>query len=129
MFDPGDDEMRRLPDVVAAFAGFAHDRRDIPEDLRAETQQSVERWRADYVRHVSREGRSPGDHAVRLARIAAGLDLDDVDDDPVKFDPSDDDREVRTIARTVLAGVVAADPAVFRRSSRTHALAEGSWRS
>ncbi len=187
-------ELRRLPEILAGFVRFAHDRRDIPTELTADTLAAVERWRQEFLAAIARPGRSPEANAIRLARFGAGLDpdgYDDLDDDDevVFFDDSDDDSymagvvedlettvvdlvggraaydalgdeplddvpvdwstvpealrqltsetlvqldgwaaelfdtEVRTIARHVLAGVVVADPGVFKRSTRTDALA------
>jgi hypothetical protein len=182
----GADDEARLPDVLAAFVRFAHDRTSIPGDLTVETLDAVERWRPDFLAALARPDRGPVGNAQTLARVALGLPADEWDDDEsdeddeahldaivedletelahlvggrdaldrlddaplpdVAFDWSvipgplreptgatlDDldrwavdlfDAEVRTIARAVLAAVVVADPAVFKRSSRTDALA------
>lgn len=189
-------ELRAVPDVLAAFVRFAHDRQAVPADLTAETLDAVERWRGEFGALVSRPGRSAAGGVVGRLQVAAGIgehlhdayddDDDDLfdpifgddgeidmrrmldvveadvielvggqaaygtlDDEPlgdVPFDwsavpdrlrePTDEalarldewavelfDAEVRTIARSVLAGVVAADPRVFDRSPRTDALA------
>lgn len=185
-----------VPDVLAGFVRFAHDRLAIPPGLTAETVDAVESWRAVFLEAAGDPDRGPGANALRLARIAAGLDPDDYDDDigiDDDMDLDDDldlddeftartvalletemtelvggraayealtdaplgevafdwtrvpdalapqtaetlacldrwagdlfDEEVTTIARAVLAGVVASDPGVFKRSPRTEALA------
>lgn len=195
------DETARVPDVLAGFVRFAHDRTSIPLDLTTETLEAVERWRPDFLEACAGPGGGRGANAGLLARIAAGLDPDDADDADDLYDeideledrwldgdldddeflaltaamveaelvrlvggrevletltdaPLDDvafdwsrvpdalrpltsetldhldrwavelfDPEVRTIARAVLAAVVAADPAVFNRSARTDVLA------
>ena len=172
-------EYRRLPDVLAGFVRFAHQRQRVPVDLTAGTLASVERWRDAFMSDIGRPGRSPEANAARLARIAAGLDPDDFDDveytretaDQLElamidlvggreaYDALDDtplpdadfdwsrvpvklhnaaletltnvdrwaieffDAEVRTIARVVLAGVVATDPGMLTRSPRHDVLA------
>jgi hypothetical protein len=180
-------QLLRLPDVLGGFVRFAHDRRRIPPERTEETLAALAEWSGEYREAISRPGRSRGDNALRLARIAAGLDPDDWDEDDdweeeddevveraieeveavmaalvggraqlaaVTDEPLGDiafdwscvpdglsdgvtatlqhldgwaselfDDEVRTIARGVLAGVVAADPAVLRRSPRPDALA------
>ena len=195
-----DDELVRLPDVLAGFVRFAHETTSIPRQLTDETMDAVERWRPAFLDAIQRRDTTPVTNAMRLARIAAGFDADEYDDeydddegwfvddrdswsglsdeeftaralqtvesdlvamaggvdayealtdDPlgeIEFDwtgvpsavrqPTADtlllldtwatelfDDEVRTIARGVLAGVVAVDPAVFNRSPRTDALA------
>lgn len=181
-----------LPDVLAGFVRFAHERLAIPPGLTEETVDAVERWRGGFLGAAGGADTDPGAHASELARIAAGFDPDDYDDDlglDDDFDLDDDDEfmaetvvlleaemiamvggraayealsdtplgdvafdwsrvpgalepqtaetlaildrwagelfdaEVRTIARAVLAGVVVADPGVFKRSPRTDALA------
>jgi hypothetical protein len=194
-------QLLRLPDVLGGFVRFAHDRRRIPPERTVDTLAAVDEWSDQYCEAISRPGRSRGDNALRLARIAAGLDPDvwdedDDEDDDEDIDSWDEpgidedrdeaieraideveagmaamvggraqleavtdeplgdiafdwsripggvsegvtgtlrhldswaselfDDEVRTIARGVLAGVVAADPAVLRRSPRPDALA------
>lgn len=90
VFDLADDVMQRLPDVLAAFAAFAHDRREIPDDLRVATQQAVEMWRDEYLRGAAAPGRSPADNARRLALIAAGVDPSALADDTFDLDDLDD---------------------------------------
>jgi hypothetical protein len=170
-----------LRDVLAGFIRFAHAATSIPRQLTDETVDAVDRWRPAFAEATQRPGR-PAANALRLARTAAGVVVDDValfadvgvpdeqlmagmvedleavvielaggrdayeavTDDPLDNVPfnwsavppelhdhtaaalahldrwSEElfDTEVRTIARAVLAGVVAADPAVFKRSPR-----------
>lgn len=191
-------ELRAVPDVLAAFVRFAHDRQAVPADLTAETLDAVDRWRGAFLDVIGGVGRSPARRTGHF-QVAAGFGADDLcdayardDDDDDLFDPifGDDgeidmqrmldlveadvielvggqaaygtlddeplgdvpfdwsavpermreltgetlarldewalalfDAEVRTIARSVLAGVVVADPRVFDRSPRTDALA------
>jgi hypothetical protein len=78
------EELRLVPDVLAAFVRYAHDARDIPERLTAETLQAVEYWEPDFLEAIERP-RAFG--AEALARVAAGVspffdeddDRDDVD--------------------------------------------------
>jgi hypothetical protein len=206
VFGPSVDELRRVPDVLAGFVRFAHERTHIRRDLTDDTLNSIRSWRGDFDRSITRADRSPRDNAIRLARLAAAFDrgeelgdLDELDDDELDdldffgfgdevldlddealmaltvdqleaavlelvggvdaYEALDDaplgdrpfdwtgvppdardataetlahldrwslelfDREVRTIARAVLAGVVHADPGIFRRSARTDILA------
>jgi hypothetical protein len=74
-------ELRHLPDVLAAFVRFAHDRLHITPDLTAETVAAVELWRSDFLRAIARPGRSPAANATRIARLAAGFDEDEDDED------------------------------------------------
>ncbi len=83
------DEMRKLPKVLDALVGFAHDRQGIPPYLTEETMAAVKRWTQDYLDAIAQPGRSPMANAARLARLAAGPDRDDFDDD----DFGDDDFE------------------------------------
>ncbi len=166
------DELRRLPDVVAGFVRFAHQRKGIPADITTDTLAAVERWRDDFLRAIgSIEDRDDldgdwlhdedeDDEAFMeraLAEVEAAVvqlvggreNYEALDDEPlgdVPFDwsrvppeirePTAEtlehldrwsgelfDAEVRTIARVLLAGVVAADPSVFKRSDRTDGLA------
>ena len=92
VFGLADAELRRLPDVLAGFVRFAHHRQGVPTDRTDETLAAIERWRGDFLEAIIRPGRSPGANAMRLARIAAGLDLDDGDlDDTELFDLDDND--------------------------------------
>ena len=98
-------EMRRVPDVLAAFVRFAHDRTGVPADLRTTTLQAVERWRPSFLRGVSGPARSSAGNAIDLARFASGLSagktspfgvvdpFEDDDDDEFGdlFDDDDDD--------------------------------------
>jgi hypothetical protein len=73
--------MRRLPEVLAAFVKFAHDRKGLSPDITVETLESVERWTPHFLEAIARPGRSPKSNTVRLARIAAGFDDEDFEDD------------------------------------------------
>ncbi len=73
--------MGRLPDVLGAFIRFAHDRQDIPAYLTDETLLAVRHWTPEFLDASGRTGRSPQSNAARLARIAAGFDPDEFEDD------------------------------------------------
>ena len=75
------EEMSRVPDVVAAFARYSHQRRGIPKDLTDETVAAVEHWRGEFARAIQQPGRSPESNAAWLAHIAAGFGPDEIDDD------------------------------------------------
>lgn len=90
-------ELLRVPDVLAGFVRFAHDRRGISTDLTDDTLAAVERWREAFLAAIARPGRSPEANAIRLARLAAGLDPDDDDLDDYDldgYDGFDDDDDV-----------------------------------
>lgn len=76
VFAPGDDELRRLPDVLRGFVSFCHERTDVRKDLTAETLGAVDEWTPAYLEAIARPDRSPRSNAARLARLAAGLDPD-----------------------------------------------------
>lgn len=76
VFAPTDDELRRLPDVLAGFVSFCHGRTDVRAELTEETLAAVEEWTPAYLEAVGRPDRSPQSNAARLARLAAGLDPD-----------------------------------------------------
>ncbi len=188
-------QLIRFDGVLAGFVRFAHKKRSIPAELTLETLESLERWWPVFAESITSPDRGPIGNAISIARIAAGLDPDDFDEelddegldgiddvdindtdavadfleatlmesaggraayealddvplDDVPFDWSsipeplrertastlalldtwaEDlfDVEVRTIARAVLAAVIEADPAVFKRSARVDALAAG----
>jgi len=191
-------EVRRFPELLRGFVRFAHQRREIPAELTEETVASIDLWVDAFNAGMNRPGRSPFDNARRIARLAAGFDpdeFDDDDDDYFDYDEMSDidadheliesvmkqaeeqmielvggrsaydnvndeplgnvpfdwsripaemrdltagtlglldqwaselfDDEVRTIARAVLAGILAADHRMFRRSARTDVLAAG----
>jgi hypothetical protein len=80
--------MRHLPEVLAAFVQFAHAERGIRRSLTDETLEAVERWTPGYLDSLKGPARSPFQGARDLARIAAGFDPDDFDDD--EFDEFDD---------------------------------------
>jgi hypothetical protein len=82
-------ELRRLPDVLAQFVRFSHDRKGWPGDLTDETLAAVERWRPAFVSAISSPRRSPFGNVTRMARIAAGLNPDDFDDDDEELFESD----------------------------------------
>lgn len=67
-------ELRRLPDVLAAFVRFAHERSGLPAELTELTLGALEELRGDYLALIGRPGRSPFDGATRMARLVAGLD-------------------------------------------------------
>jgi hypothetical protein len=75
-----DDDAKRLPDVLAAFVRFTHQRTDVPADLTGDTLDAVEHSRPDFAKAIGRSGRSPFGGAPRMAPIAAGLRHDDDDD-------------------------------------------------
>ena len=81
VFGVDPDDLLHLPDVLEAFVRFAHDRQQIPPYLTDETIEAVARWTPDFLAAMARPGRSPMSNAVRMARIAAGLDPDSFDDD------------------------------------------------
>ncbi len=76
VFAPTDDELRRLPDVLAGFVAFCHRHTSVREELTEETLAAVEEWTPAYLEAVARPDRSPRSNAARLARLAAGLDPD-----------------------------------------------------
>ena len=76
VFAPSDAELRRLPDVLAAFVAFCHRNRGVREELTAETLEAVAEWTPAYLEAIARPDRSPRSNAARLARLAAGLDPD-----------------------------------------------------
>jgi hypothetical protein len=80
-------EAERFLHVLASFIEFAHDRKGIPADLRAETIRAIARWRTTFLDEIAKPGRTRESNAVRLARIAAGFDDDEIDDD---FEDDDD---------------------------------------
>jgi hypothetical protein len=83
---------QRVPDVLAAFVRFAHQRTGIPSDLTDDTLESVDRCRSGFARAIDRPGRSREvADTLQLALAAAGLDLDDDwDDSDDDWDDSDD---------------------------------------
>ncbi|MGE3326300.1 MAG: hypothetical protein AB7N61_12940 [Acidimicrobiia bacterium] len=70
-------EMRRMPDVLAAFVRFAHDRRGIPAALTTETLSSVERWRGVYLDELV----GGGDLGEFGVRGPSGLRIDGLSED------------------------------------------------
>jgi hypothetical protein len=84
-------ELRRLPDVLEGFVGFSHDRKNVAAELTDETLDAIERWSEAFRFAIDRPGRSPAANAVRLARIAAGFDPNEFDDEADDFDDDDDD--------------------------------------
>lgn len=171
--------LRRLPDVLAGFIRFAHERAEIPDRYTIEALEAVDRW----APALTDQSYLPADFELRIPddpdsnNVDEGLDdprsdddLDDLvidleqtlidlvggpeayahlDDQPLPDAPFDwslvptdlhestaatlaeldpwaeelFDLEVRTMARAVLAQVVATDPATFTRSSDTAGLA------
>ncbi len=76
VFAPTDDELRRLPEVLAGFVAFCHRTMDVRPELTDETLAAVQEWTPAYVEAIGRPDRSPRSNAARLARLAAGLDPD-----------------------------------------------------
>lgn len=81
--------MKRVPDVLASFVRYCHDRRGWPRSITTETMRVLDNCREEYLADALRPGRSPFDGAARLARVAAGLDPDDFDEIDT-FDEVDD---------------------------------------
>jgi len=75
--------MRRLPEVLAGFVRFSHQRRSIPADLTDDTIAAVGEWTPDFRAAIAAPDRSPAANAARLARVAAGLEDPDDHPDPV----------------------------------------------
>ncbi len=97
-----DDLMVRVPDVLAGFVRFAHERKGIPTHRTDDTLEAVERWRPEFLEAVAVPNRSREANAATIARIAAGLeplesfdvfdDLDDMGDEGDQWwGPGDDD--------------------------------------
>lgn len=76
VFAPTDEELQRLPDVLAAFVRFCHGQTGLRPELAKDTLASVEEWTPDYLAAIAEPDRSPRSNAARLARLAAGLDPD-----------------------------------------------------
>ena len=73
--------MRHLPGVLSAFVRFGHAERGIRAGLTEETVAAVDRWTPAYLDLLKGSPRSPFQGAIDLARMAAGLDPNDFDDD------------------------------------------------
>ena len=68
-------EMRRVPDVLAAFVRFTHDQRGVAAGLTAETLGAVEEFRDEFLAEIARGGRTRQPNAANRAWLVAGLDV------------------------------------------------------
>lgn len=76
--------MRRLPDVLASFVRFAHERRGVKASLTRDTLDAIDEWRNEYLADLDKP-RLPEE---RVLTALGGIDLDEL---YVPFDHDDDD--------------------------------------
>lgn len=93
-------EVGQVPDVLAGFVRFAHARMSIPPELTDATITAIERWRREFS-EASCPGRSSVDNAVELARVLAGDDFDELDDDDWIDDELDDEEFLAQTAAAI----------------------------
>lgn len=80
------DELRLLPEVLAAMVRYAHRERGVDESDTADTLGSIEQYAPEFLAAIEEGPTDPVSNAIRNARIVAGLDPDgddwpDLDDD------------------------------------------------
>jgi hypothetical protein len=87
------DELRQLPDVLAAMVRYAHRERHVDARDTAETLGSIEQHTPEFLTAIEEGPADPVRNAIRNARIVAGLDPDGDDwpDVDMADDTADDD--------------------------------------
>lgn len=108
-----DEEMATMPAVLEGFVRHAHARKEISADDTERTLASLDEWTPDYLDAISEHEEGPEAHALRLARVAAGVDPDafdgaDLDGADLDLDGSDlDGADLDLLLRVIEAQSIA----------------------